>query len=160
MEQMSRKKQNNAGMSLVEMIVVVLIIGILSAGAVVGFSFIRSMDASSAAEEVVSLLERTRLNTLSAEEGAGVRLEIKKDGKNYYGTIFKDGTEIEKTTLGGNGLTLDVSGFGEVGSTPVVFSFYKSNGAYQSTYDKIEITGAKTSVVYLVTATGRTYIEN
>lgn len=159
MEQMSRKKQNNAGMSLVEMIVVVLIIGILSAGAVVGFSFIRSMDASSAAEEVVSLLERTRLNTLSAEEDT-VRLEIKKDGKNYYGTIFKDGTEIEKTTLGGNGLTLDVSGFGEVGSTPVVFSFYKSNGAYQSTYDKIEITGAKTSVVYLVTATGRTYIEN
>lgn len=163
MEQKSRKKFNNAGMSLVELIVVVLIIGILSAGAVIGFSFIRSMDSNSAAEEISSLLERTRLNTLSAEEGANVRLEIKKDGKKYYGTIAKGTTEIEKMEIGSDGLTIKVtksSGTETVGTTPVVFTYKKSNGAFQSDYTKIEITGSKTAAVTLVTATGRCYLGN
>lgn len=165
MEQRSGKKRNNAGMSLIEVIVVVLIIGILSAGTVVGFSFIRSMDASSAAEEVYSLLERTRLNTIAAETGANIRLELKREGNRYYGIIWQGDTELDKEELGGNGLTIKVTAAGGTVTTiadsgSCEFSFKKSNGAFQSTYQKIEITGTTTAVIYLVTATGRSYIGN
>lgn len=165
MEQRNRKKQNNAGMSLIELIVVVLIIGILSAGAVIGFSFIHRMDASSAAETVNSLLERTRLNTIAAEEGAGIRLELKKEGNSYYGILWRGTTELDKMELGGNGITVKVTAAdGAVTTIDDVhtcdFSYKKSNGAFQSTYEKIEIEGAKTVVLYLVTATGRSYIGN
>lgn len=164
MKQRSRKKQNNAGMSLVEIVVVVLILGILSAGTTMGFTYIRSMDASSAAEEITSLLERTRLNTLSAEEGSDVKLELKKDGDSYYGIISQGGTELEKMAVGGNGLAISVTDAGGaetvVDGTPVEFTYHKSNGAFRSSYTKIEITGSKTVTVTLVTATGRCYIGN
>lgn len=165
MEQGNRKKQNNAGMSLIELIVVVLIIGILSAGAVIGFSFIHRMDASSAAETVNSLLERTRLNTIAAEEGAGIRLELKKEGNSYYGILWRGTTELDKMEFGGNGITVKVTAAD--GAETVIddvhtceFSYKKSNGAFQSTYEKIEIKGAQTVVLYLVMATGRSYIGN
>lgn len=162
MEQENRKKRRNAGMSLIEIIVVVMILGILSAGATFGLSYIHSMDASSAAEEIVSLLERTRLNTISAEEGANIRLEIKKESDGYYGIIWRGTTEVEKMSLGGRSLSIKVTDAG--GGTTVidtascVFSFQKSNGAFQSSYKRIEITGTKTSVVSLVIATGRSYV--
>lgn len=165
MEQGIGKKRNNAGMSLIELVVAVLIIGILSAGAVLGFSFIHSMDASSAAETVNSLLERTRLNTIAAEEGAGIRLELKKEDNSYYGILWKGTTELDKMEFGSNGITVRVTaGDGTVTTIDEIhtceFSFKKSNGAFQSTYEKIEIAGSKTVTVYLVTATGRSYIGN
>lgn len=166
MEQENRKKQNNAGMSLIELIVAVLIIGILSAGAVTGFSFIHRMDASSAAETVNSLLERTRLNTIAAETGAGIRLELKKEGNTYYGILWKGTTELDKMEIGGGGLTVKVTDAGGIVTTVddthhCMFSFQKSNGAFLDTYgnyEKIEIEGTRTAVIYLVTATGRSYI--
>ncbi|MCH5272975.1 MAG: prepilin-type N-terminal cleavage/methylation domain-containing protein [Lachnospiraceae bacterium] len=162
MEQRSGTKQKNAGISLIEVIVVVLIIGILSAGTVIGFSFIRQMDASSAAKEVSSLLERTKLNTIAAEEGADIRLELKKEGNSYYGVIWRGTTELDKMELSGR-LTITVTE--DTGAVKTIddsnsceFSFKKSNGAFQSTYEKIEIAGSKTAVIYLVTATGRSYM--
>lgn len=165
MEQENRRKQNNAGMSLIELIVAVLIIGILSAGAVVGFSFIHRMDASSAAETVNSLLERTRLNTIAAVEDAGIRLELKKEGNSYYGILWQGTAELDKMEFGGNGITVRVTATDGTVTTiddenNCVFFYEKSNGAFRSTYEKIEIEGAKTAVVYLVTATGRSYIDN
>ena len=45
-----KKKLNDAGMSLVELIVVILIMGILSAGSAVGITYASRMNADSAAE--------------------------------------------------------------------------------------------------------------
>ncbi|MDD5901658.1 MAG: type II secretion system protein [Lachnospiraceae bacterium] len=158
----SRKKQNNSGMSLIEIVVVVLILGILSAGAVVGFSFIRSRDASSAAETIVSLLNRTKTETLASKET--VKLQVMKDGNKFYGKIIKGSEEIDKVEIGGNGISIVATGGGSSltidMSHPCEISYNKSNGAFSSsTYTKFVITGAKTSTVYMVTGTGRCYME-
>lgn len=163
----SRKKQNNSGMSLVEIIVVVLILGILSAGAVVGFSFIRSMDASSAAETIVSLLNRTKVETLASKEGDNVRLQVMKEDNTFYGRILKGSgsteTELDKVKIGGNGISI-VAKYGASSLTiddshSCIIQYNKSNGAFSSTYTRFEVTGAKTSNVYMVTGTGRCYME-
>lgn len=168
------KQRNNAGMSLVEVIVVVLIMGVLSAGAVIGFTFIRNMDASSAAETLVAALNRTKLQTTAAGEGETISLKIVQDGSHYYGLILKETgapgsaavTEIDKIEIGSTGvsiaaddddaataaLTIDTS-------HPCVITYQKSNGAFTSAYTKLTVSGAKTKTVRMVTATGRCYME-
>lgn len=163
----SRKKLNNAGMSLVEIIVVVLIMGVLSAGAMVGFSFIRSRDASSAAESLISALNRTKIQTTASSGENDVQLKIVQESDGYYGTILKGGTEVEKIEIGDKALTIVAQGDAGSGVTPVTVSgstpctitYRKSNGAYTSDYTQLVVTGSKTVTVRMVTNTGRCYME-
>ena len=165
----SRRKLNNAGMSLVEIIVVVLIMGVLSAGAVVGLSFIRSMDASSAAESLVAALNRAKLQTQATNTGETIKLQIVAESDGYYGKILlvngASTTELDKVEIGDNALTIS---FAENdtdtpttidSSHPCVIEYAKSNGAYDSDYTKLVVNGSKTMVVRMVKATGRCYIE-
>ncbi|MBQ9766480.1 MAG: prepilin-type N-terminal cleavage/methylation domain-containing protein [Lachnospiraceae bacterium] len=172
MEEKRRVKLNNVGMSLIEIVVVVLILGILSAGAVYGFSYIRKMNASSSAEEIMMLLERTRLNVLAAEEETNpddsVRLQLTKEGSQYYGTILKGSgasvTIIDKVEIGSEGISIKVTGSGTditVSDTEsAVFYYEKSNGAFRSDHTKIEVTGTKMVPITLVKGTGRCYMGN
>ncbi len=161
----SRKKLNNAGMSLVEIIVVVLIMGVLSAGAMVGFSFIRSRDASSAAESLVTVLNRAKLQTTASSGENDVQLQIVLESDGYYGKILQSGTEIDKVEIGDNALTIAYAEndsdtpIAINSSTPCVISYYKSNGAYSSDYTRLVVKGSKTVTVRMVTSTGRCYIE-
>lgn len=163
MKKKNRKKHNNAGMSLVEIVVVVLIIGILSAGAVIGFSFINSRDASSAAENIMSTLERTKLDTLASNTET-VLLKLCKENNHYYGIVMKDSTELDKIELAKNGVTItvkDSSGGQTVisDSTSYELKYNKSNGSFASAANEIVVSGANTVTVRLVTLTGRSYME-
>ena len=164
MKKKNRKKHNNAGMSLVEIVVVVLIIGILSAGAVIGFSFINSRDASSAAENIMSTLERTKLDTLASKNSETVLLKLCKEDNHYYGIVMKDSTELDKIELAKNGVTItvkDTSGGQTVisDSTSYELKYNKSNGSFESAANEIVVSGANTVTVRLVTLTGRSYME-
>lgn len=163
MKKKNRKLHNNAGMSLVEIVVVVLIIGILSAGAVIGFSFINSRDASSAAENIMSTLERTKLDTLASNTET-VLLKLCKENNHYYGIVMKDSTELDKIELAKNGVTItvkDTSGGQTVisDSTSYELKYNKSNGSFASAANEIVVSGANTVTVRLVTLTGRSYME-
>lgn len=169
MEHKMRKKLNSAGMSLIEIVVVVLILGIMAGASTAGIAFMRSMDSSGAADSIVALLDRTKMNALALEEGADVRLVIYKDDNAYYGKIEKmeGGVRVELSCekIAGNrvGITVyDTMGgtleLGE-GTASAIFTFQKSNGAFTSTNNKIVVSGSKTYTIYLVTDTGRSYIE-
>ncbi len=165
----SRRKLNNAGMSLVELIVVVLIMGVLSAGAVVGFSFIRNMDASSAAESLVAVLNRAKLQTQATNTGETIKLQIVAESDGYYGRILKVSggttTELEKVEIGDNALTISFAeNDGDTptaidSSTPCEIVYLKSNGAFDSDYTRLVVNGSDTRVVRMVKTTGRCYIE-
>lgn len=163
MEKRRKRKLNNAGMSLVEIVVVVLILGILSAGSVVGLSYINQADASSAAESVTTALDRTRLATLAAEDGVAVKMTLSKEDKKYYATITQDATEVDKVEIGGASLSVTVKQGGTVTeineSNSCEFTFQKSNGAFTSTYDNITLSSSDTCIVWMVKVTGRSYIE-
>lgn len=156
-----RRKLNQAGMSLVELVVVILIIGILSVGSGVGMAYVSRMNATGAAEKLVSMLDKTRVMTLSS--GGTVALELVCEDDTYYAKLMQNGVEAEKLKLGNAALTITVKNAAGV-ETPIgpgscTFSYNKSNGAFAAgcTYTSIEIEGSQTKVIQLVTATGRCY---
>ena len=161
--QEGRKKLNQAGMSLLELVVVILIIGILAVGSGVGISYASQMNATSAAEKFTSLLERTRMHTISADDS--VKLVLARDGDGYYGKIMKGATEVDNVRLGNNGLSITIKETGQPDITvntgaSYEFTYKKSNGAFADTctYTSVVISGgSKTKVVQLVHATGRCY---
>ena len=164
----SRRKKNNAGMSLVEVVVVVLIMGILSAGAVLGFTFIRNRDASSAAEALVTALNRAKLQTTASGSGEDIKLQVVAESDGYYGRILKVSggttTEIDKVEIGDSVISIaselpDGTRTSISGSSPCEITYQKSNGAYTSPYIKLIVSGSKTITVRMVTSTGRCYIE-
>lgn len=161
----SRRKWNNAGMSLVEIIVVVLIMGILSAGAVVGFTFIRSRDASSAAEALVTALNRAKVQTTASSGVDDITLRVAAESDGFYAKILKGGTEIDKIEIGDNALTIvaknDDGSISQTvsGSGVCDITYQKSNGAFTSDYTQLIVTGSKTVTVRMVIDTGRCYIE-
>ena len=152
-----KRKLNQAGMSLVELVVVILIIGILSAGTGIGVTFVNRMNATSATEKLASALERTRVRTIASDKE--VKLVLEKDGNDYYGRFLEGGVEIDTIRIGNSALTIKVDGSVLNDASSYEFSYKKSNGAFQSTYTKIVVEGSKTKTVYMVNATGRCYIE-
>lgn len=155
-----KRKLNQAGMSLVELVVVILIIGILSATAGVGISFYNRMNATGAAEKLASALERARVLTISANRP--VELVLDKEDNNYYVIVKEAGVETDRVRIGTTVLDIKVNDSLELNDTSsFTFSYDKSNGAFDSAcpYYNIVIEGNQTKTVYLVNATGRCYIE-
>ena len=171
--QNGRRKLNQAGMTLVELVVVILILGILSAGTAVGINYASRMNSTSAAEKLVSLMERTRIYTISAEEtsndtGANkVSLVLTKEGNTYYGKLMYGSTEVDKVALGNSSLTIKVTkanGSGgedtdTIGSGEYKISYKNANGAFAEAYKQVEISGAKTRYIQMVHTTGRAYLK-
>lgn len=161
----SRRKWNNAGMSLVEIVVVVLIMGVLSAGAVVGFTFIRNRDASSAAEALVTALNRAKVQTTASDGVNDITLRVAADSDGYTAKIVKSGTVIDEVEIGDNALTIvaknDDGSISQTvsGTNFCDITYQKSNGAFTSDYTQLIVTGSKTYTVRMVTDTGRCYIE-
>lgn len=155
-----KKKLNQAGMSLVELVVVILIIGILSAGSGIGIAFFNRMNATSAAEKMASALERARMLTISADRT--VELVLDKVDTEYYVIVKEAGAETDRVKIGNTALKITVDGIqltDTSNESDFTFSYNKSNGAFSSTKTKVVIEGNQTKTVYLVNATGRCYIE-
>ena len=154
--QRERKKLNQAGFSLVELIVVVLILGILSAGSVVGINFANNMNANGAAVT----FERARMQTISADGDVSVKLI--QDGNKYFALILEDGAETERVKIGTQALTIKAykgATGTTVGSSGCEFEFEKADGSFDSDYTSVEFIGRRTEVVKLVRLTGRSYLE-
>lgn len=152
-----KRKLNQAGMSLVELVVVILIIGILSATAGVGISFFNRMNATSAAEKLASALERSRLLTISADRT--VELVLEKEDTEYFAVVKEAGVETDRVRIGNTALVIKVNDIEVTDTVDFTFSYNKSNGSFSSAYNKVVIEGNQTKTVYLVNATGRCYIE-
>lgn len=155
-----KRKLNQAGMSLVELVVVILIIGILSATAGVGISFFNRMNATSAAEKLASALERARVLTISADRS--VKLVLEKVDNEYYAVVKEAGVETDRVKIGNTALDIKVDGVlltDTSNESDFTFEYKKSNGSFEGDKAKVVIEGNQTKTVYLVKATGRCYIE-
>lgn len=166
--QKGRKKLNQAGMSMVELVVVILILGILSVGGAVGINYASRMNSTSAGEKLVSLLERARVYTISAN--GVVTLELTKEDDTYYGKLMNGGSEVDKVALGNGSLSMKVTKAGAAegdedivtpidSGTTYVISYNKENGAFSDKYKQIEISGSETRYIQMVHTTGRSYLK-
>lgn len=139
--------KNNEGFSLLELIVAVLILGIISATAIAGFSSVFNARAEAAAEVAASVLKQTRSKTMSLTDGTGIetyaRFYVK--GSDYCVDVVRKDTVVEagvstvKTqvlltkTLGNDGLTVSFRSHttpaivGTVSATNEVKVYFKRN---------------------------------
>ncbi len=102
----------NRGFSLVELIVVILIMGVLTAGAAVGFSAVYNADAERAANRAMSLYSVARSKAVALEDSGNIRFKLYKDtDQNYYAEVYgHDGTLIEpKQIISNRRLTVSVA---------------------------------------------------
>lgn len=101
----SRIENDNKGFSLVELIVVVLILGIMSGGAVIAMSTVMSARVSSASTMVTNLMKQARQKAMSiansentTDNTTDIYVEFYKNGKDIYGSV-KRHTEYEEIEL-------------------------------------------------------------
>lgn len=166
---------DNRGVSLLELIVVILIMSIISGGVVISTIVIHNADVSSAADKTVSILNSARSYSTSKAEGS-IWFEIcKKTGEGYYGIIYSgdkndrsNAKEITSEKLGGAALTITVkkmNGNGTIQNIvvtegqPVEFNFDKSSGALKENYTDILVSGSKDKNIVVIKETGRVLVE-
>lgn len=159
-------RRGNAGMTLIELVVVVLIMGTISISAFAGLTQINRMDASGAAGKITSALALARMKTLSSE--AEIFLVLKYDNSKgvYCAELRKvngTGSELlDDYEIGPKSLSIKVYTGASVKSLTtdtVEIRFRKSNASFASDYDKIVVSGLKTKTIVMVKETGRVYEE-
>lgn len=173
-------KKDNRGLSMVEMIIVVVIIAVVGGTVFLGIGFVTGKPADKCANELLSLMQRSRITTMGKLEA---RLEIyMKDGCVYVKEVIQTGGEAgPKTTvtrIGEAGITVTYRVSGEADyrtlggeSTPLIISYDRSSGAFKDLSlmgsalagrycEEIKIEKAnKVKTLKLVTRTGKITVE-
>ena len=110
MKQHGSNKSNNAGFTLIELIVVVLIMGIAATALILNLGSIYGRNARNAAEKLANVLDNARIQAMSHKDG-NVFVRIKRNASgdavavimtNSNGTL----TEGDSFELGNKGLTV------------------------------------------------------
>lgn len=157
-------KQDNRGMSLVELIVVIAILSVLVSAGVNITGFMNGKHARECAYKIDAALANVRMETMSKSTGGNdVFLTLKQEGGEFYGILNVKGAE-KKEKLGSNRVQItayvDDSDTGaDVDETGITFYFDRATGAVKKDavrYRRIQVTQG--AVVYEVTiepATGK-----
>ncbi len=171
-----RLRENQKGMSLVEIIIVIAMIGILAGTSISMLSYIMMGNTQKAAKTVSTAIEKQQANTMSK---AGVPyLYIYKLSDGYYmKTIIDveiadsndtDFSQLDSsgTKLAGTNVTIskvDSAGTaGDVTETDFIRVVYKKSGVFDSSktnVSQIIIDGSGTYKITLIEATGKHILE-
>lgn len=177
-----KKRKNNKGFSLVELVVVIAIMGILVGLTGYGVSLISTKAADECAQRLQIMLERSRTTVMGKSDAylelytSGDKIVVKETIINGDGTI----SEPKVVEIGGSGVTLEyyltenpsatdpvLTGPISLGTTPLKIAFSRDSGSLRpstgSVADgnarycvKFEITkGSKTREVTIVQLTGK-----
>lgn len=157
--------KNNQGISLVEVIVVVLIVGIMASVLIVNIGYVYNTNITRAANELSDLLDLARTQSMSMVEDS-LEIRVVRESSNYYVKTYKmpGNVEINSEELCSSSLTISYDvGSGLVSIPPggfVSISYKKSSGSFITSVKEIQISsGSRTSALVLVKETGRNYLK-
>lgn len=90
-------KKNNAGFSLVELIVAIAILTVLTGVGAYGLNQVTGFRAREAADKITSSLKENKIETLGkAKSSGGMAWEIYRDGNDFFiRTVYDAGTGTE-----------------------------------------------------------------
>lgn len=152
---------NNKGFSLIELIVAVLIVAILSGGALAAFNSVRNARSESAGKVLASVLKQARQKAMAlvnetnaTDNTTAIYVEIYQESGNYKADLhWNNGTSdtvIQSEKLGNDALS-------------IVFRVYDTTtGAYNATYDKTVgdgTVGKKVKIYFKKSSGGITKID-
>lgn len=168
-----RQRNTNAGFSLIELIVAVVIMAVLAGGSFLSVSQILRTNVTSCAEKIVAAFDQARYENLYLE--GTVTFQLIYEEEQYYALTLlqkKNGetivTEERRREMVGDGkvnifattsggTTVDVS------TTPITIAFQKSSGALDGTgvvYQSIRVENAsRIAEIALVEHTGRCFLD-
>lgn len=120
----NRLVKNDSGFSLIELIVAILIIAIISGGAIAAFGSIFSSQAESAARSVVDILKQTRTLALGKEN--------KDDGgtTEVYAKFYYSNSLLNVDICRNN--DSNVLNSQQISGTPFKVKFFKVSGATET----------------------------
>lgn len=174
-ERYVRKENNvpnsaNSGLTLVELIVVVLIFSILLGSAIISASVLHEADADAAADKLTSVLSSARNESLARETDT-IFTKLYKKGDNYYVNIYngdvldeEHASVLSTENLGNMKINFIIkqksnSDIKVSESVPVYFTFRKNNGELDQNYSEIEVSSSKTVKITVIKETGRCLIN-
>ncbi len=187
MKYFKSKQVNNKGFSLVELIVTILIVAIISGGAIMSISVVYNANTDRAARRLVMALSEVRQEAMAGEENCSYYLKLYYDGDNILSDVCKEEggavTVLATKEIGNKQVTIKAGQKGTpeddfdtlaAGSdhSGLIFEFEKKRGElsdggwidadgnmyYGVKYVDIRVTGNLTNNVIIVPATGRSYI--
>ncbi len=163
--------RNNQGITLVELIIVMAIIGVISAGSFISANMLGLGTAKSTVRRIASMLDSVQIENMTKSKSTD--LIISEDGGSYYLTIKSGTLELGREKLKlvkgqitytrNDGTTWLIS----AGPEPVTaeLCFRKDTGGFAPNSKgeiirRIEVSSAgSTYAIHLVEATGKYYIE-
>ena len=123
----NRLVKNDSGFSLIELIVAVLIIAIISGGAIIAFNSIFSTQADAAAKSLVSILKETRAQALGMENK-----DVTGGSTQVYAKLYYQGDTLNVDVCKDAATTTTVLHNQRISSVPFKVKFIKVAGASES----------------------------
>ena len=123
----NRLVKNDSGFSLIELIVAVLIIAIISGGAIIAFNSIFSTQADAAAKSLVSILKETRAQALGMENK-----DVTGGSTQVYAKLYYQGDTLNVDVCKDDATATTVLHNQRISSVPFKVKFIKVAGASES----------------------------
>ena len=123
----NRLGKDNSGFSLIELIVAVLIIAIISGGAIMAFNSIFSSQADAAAKNVVNVLKQTRAFALVKENK-----DITGGATEVYAKFYYSGNTLNVDVCKDNGSSTEVLHNQQISGVPFKVKFLKVSGGSET----------------------------
>lgn len=163
-------KSKNKGFTFIELVIVIIMMGIMSTAAVIGYTSYRSTARTRAAEKVVEALDYAR--AFSQVSNRGVFVSFREEGDNLIGEIYSvNGTEknVKETYSICNKeykLTYKETGDEAYTQLPsdeeIVIGFNKATSGFASSmnYEGFRIDFMPETQINFIKGTGRAYLES
>lgn len=165
--------KDNRGISLIELIVVMLIMGILAVGSFSAYNLLARGHAKSATERVMALLNYVQAQNLAKSHTYTLVIKADANGNYIANVVSTNAGGISKTELtehlklkgGSISFENNHGSLIDVATQDLMISFRKDTGGIKeysagNTVTRIIISSSSSSLyIRLVTATGKNYLE-
>ena len=123
----NRLGKDNSGFSLIELIVAVLIIAIISGGAIMAFNSIFSSQADAAAKNVVNVLKQTRAFALGKENK-----DVTGGATEVYAKFYYSNETLNVDVCKDNGTSTEILHNQRISGVPFKIKFIKVAGGSET----------------------------